>query len=123
MKNIAILSILAFSFQGIFANHSTIEKSQKSQRNFFNNVLTYKKNTPYIKINFATKSISSQIGFSYSIQLPLTAQNTKFLLNLNAKKERFINGFASNQSRFQNIELNADEIISKNNAIFVKWKL
>jgi hypothetical protein len=123
MKNIAILSILALSFQGIFANHSTLDKSSKLQRNYVNNVLTYKKNTPYLKINFATKSISSQVGFSYSIQLPLTAQNTRFILNLNAKKERFINGFASNQSRFQNIELNADEIISKNNAIFVKWKL
>lgn len=123
MKNVIILSLFFLAVQGLYANSFSAEKSSKTQRIYFNNVLTYKKNTPYVKINFSTKSISSQIGFSYNILLPLNAQSTKFLLNLNAKKERFIGGFASNHSRFQNIELNADEIINKNNGIFVKWKL
>jgi hypothetical protein len=123
MKNVIIFSLFILAVEGLYANSFSAEKSSKTQRIYFNNVLTYKKNTPYVKINFSTKSFSSQIGFSYNIQLPLNAQSTKFLLNLNAKKERFIGGFASNHSRFQNIELNADEIISKNNGIFVKWKL
>ena len=123
MKNVIISSLLFIAVQGVFANSFSVEKNSKTQRIYFNNVLTYKKNIPYVKINFATKSNPSQIGFSYNIQLPLNAESTKFLLNLNAKKERFISGFASNNSRFQNIELNADEIINKNNGIFVKWKL
>lgn len=123
MKNLVFILFCILTSQFVSARNTSFDNSQKIQKNYLNSLLVYKKNTPNIKINFSTKSISSQVGFSYSIQLPLNSQNSKFLLNFNSKKERFINGLASNQSRFQNIELNPDEIISKNNAIFVKWKL
>lgn len=123
MKNLVFILYCILTSQFVSARNTSFDNSQKIQKNYLNSLMVYKKNTPTIKINFSTKSISSQVGFSYSIQLPLNSQNSKFLLNFNSKKERFINGLASNQSRFQNIELNPDEIISKNNAIFVKWKL
>ncbi len=95
-----VLAILILISGNMYSNHTnTLHKS------------------PTITINFKS---NSALGFSYTFKFSFNKENTSYFL-ANNKKERFFASQASSKlSRFQNINLNANEVLAKNKSLQLK---